>query len=674
MKANLKGGNAIVRLLLGHGEKIGMLGIVVCTGMLIWSAIGVAELEDSQTPSDLNRISNQALQKIDNSSWRAEDVGNEIVIVSKPMADGEAAMIKISSDHYPRMNPMNPRILKQIALRTDPLLLSPEDLEANGDFGLWASADPETIEAKRLEEMRAELQRQRDEEERLSSAEDEDPRNPRGRGEGFARPEGARGREEEGRRRSRGPVIAHPRLGVQLDGYEDITARSWVTVLARVPVKQQYQMYEDALEEARGYNSTSDIPLYLGYIVERAEVTDSGLGDWIEIAQVGEESLSKELETYPHRPGDVIDPRVDHPLLTHPLPPLVLREWDARVSHSSMPLADEIDPYEDLETSEDGDGPEAEEGKRSPFSRRESTRRGPGVRSEFGEARREGRSTRPVRRPERVSSYGLESLEGERGGEGRGVGRRGAGRPGQAGGIVLGTFVWDQATSHVLLRFFDQDSSLKPGHRYRYRVRLVLEDVNEGVREKYLDNSVTDRLANSSDALRMTEWSKPSNIATVPLAAQVHLVQHKPAKESSYNDESEVELLVKALNSQFASEIAILQKFVLGSVVNLYDSPEVMWTSRKEEEMELPDKFHFRTGITLLDVAGGEKINRDYVSLSRALMMDPGGKLFILSELDDQEEAQEFEDAKDSGDDDRRRGFPGSGREGGGEGGYFGER
>ena len=671
MKANLKGGNAIVRLLLAHGEKLGMLGIIVCTGLLIWGAMGVTQLEDSQTPADLKRISNQALEKVDKSSWRAESVDTGIIIVSTPMAPGEAEMASIPSEHYPLINPMNPRVLKQIALRTDPLLLPPEELEANGDYGLWASADAELIEAKRLQAMREESQRLRDEEERKKNAEDDDPRSPRAPGgEGFARPGAPGRREQDGKRRPKGPIVVNPRTGVQLDGYEDIKARSWVTVLARVPVKQQYQMYEDALEEARGYSASSDIPFYLGYIVQRAEVLDSGLGDWVEVAKVHEKSLAKEIVTYPHKPEDVIDPSVEHPLLTHPLPPLILREWDARVSHSSMPLAEELDLYEDFGNSR-GDG-ELEEGdsSRDPFERREPIRRGQGgERSEFG-MRGEGRPI--ARRPRRAPSVSPYSRGGLEGGEGRGLGGPGPGRPGVGGSISLGSYVWDQETSHLLLRFFDQDASLETGHRYRYRVRLVLRDVNKGVLEKYVDNSVAERLAKSESRTRMTEWSKPSNIATVPLAARVHLVQHKPAKESNYNDESEVLLLVKALNSEFASEIAIVQKFILGSVVNLYESPKVMWTSRKEDA-ELPSKFHFRTGITLLDVEGGEKINRDYVSLARALMMDSGGKLFILDELKDEEAVQEFKDAEEGGGDDRFRGFPGTGREGGGEGRYFGE-
>ena len=68
--ANLKGGNAMVRILLVHGEKIGMFAIVVCAGMLFWSALGGDRLEDDQQPEKLVLLANRANQHVLNSTMK----------------------------------------------------------------------------------------------------------------------------------------------------------------------------------------------------------------------------------------------------------------------------------------------------------------------------------------------------------------------------------------------------------------------------------------------------------------------------------------------------------------------------------------------------------------------------------------------------------------------------
>ena len=70
MNTNLKSGNALVRFLLSHGEKIGMLGILVCSGMIIWSALGVDRLSDQQTPKDLTQKLQAADQKVKASTYQ----------------------------------------------------------------------------------------------------------------------------------------------------------------------------------------------------------------------------------------------------------------------------------------------------------------------------------------------------------------------------------------------------------------------------------------------------------------------------------------------------------------------------------------------------------------------------------------------------------------------------
>ena len=239
---------------------------------------------------------------------------------------------------------------------------------------------------------------------------------------------------------------------------------------------------------------------------------------------------------------------------------------------------------------------------------------------------------------------------------------------GRGSGVTLDTFRWDRETSHVLLRFFDDSKDVVPGHRYRYRVRLALKDVNRGVNEKYLDPTVNERRGANDKGFRYTQWSKPSGIATVPHPARVHLISAKPAKKSNFAAEGELELLVKALNSQFAAEIFKADFFTRGSVINLRDKASVIVSGEFDPE-EDPDEFEFRTGITLVDFQGGHRLhnkNRDLVAPTRALLMDAAGKLFIQSELEDAEGVAEYQEALEQETDSRLRNR-------GGPGGYGGE-
>ena len=148
----------------------------------------------------------------------------------------------------------------------------------------------------------------------------------------------------------------------------------------------------------------------------------------------------------------------------------------------------------------------------------------------------------------------------------------------------------------------------------------------------------------------------------------------KLAKEGNFADEAELELLVKALDSEFAAEIAMSKEFIRGSVINLHDSVKVIWSNDFDKE-EDSDKFSMRTGITLLDFQGGEKLsrkNRDLFSPARALLMDPAGKLFVQSELDDEEGVAEYQSALEQDPKDQRGGGYNSRGFGGGEfGGEF---
>ena len=704
MKSNLKGGNAVVRLLLAHGEKIGITAILICAGLLIYSALSVPRLEAGKDPETLNSKANNAKQKIETFTYQsiaeqldpAADPAESIIVKTKPL--DITGMKPLEADDFPTMAPINPYVVPPMPARTDPVLLAPEDLEVHGDFGLWAMANPDEIKRRQLAALKEAQKEQQEAEEEAERNQDEGEEGGRGRGRGRG-PEGRE--EEEQERRPNSTIVLQPRTGVELSGFETIAARSWVTVLAKVPYKTQTQMYDDALKTARGYEPTRDIPEYIGYVVERAEVAPDGqLGKWERIAQVHEKKLIQEISTYPVKPPEVVASRFVHPLLTHDLPPLILKEWDERVSHSSMPLAiDDIPPAEqemlDAEKAEPAaEGEPAEDGgfggarpqppvggemygERGGYGGEMDGGRGGrgGYGGEYG-----GRGGYGGEMGGGRGGYGRGGYGGEmEGGRGGGYGGRGGYGLGMGAGVVeLPEFTWDGKTENVLLRFFD--NTVEPGRRYRYRVQLAINDVNENAPVATLDKSVTERREKVKPEMRyfrLTEWSKPSPIASVPLPAQTYVMAAEPAKEV-FNSQPEAEMLIKALDSKFAAEIALPEKFIRGMVMNVRDKAKVVWSNQYEEEQD--PEFSFYTGATVADIQGGAKLsskNRDLTAPARVMLMDAAGKLTVHRELLDQTAVKEFNAALEAPQEgDGRGGYGGEygGRGGGGRGGGRGGR
>ena len=664
--AKLKSGNAVVRLLLAHGEKLGILIFLGCAGMLFWSALGIDHLD--KEPSDLESVTRNAQNRIREATWDSVDPNNKVVCLTSA---GAGVMTKIPAEHFPPLEyPLNPPVLKAIQLRLDPQILPVEDLEVYGDSGLWANADEAVIRANKLAALQKAQQEQLEsqaEQDRLNREEGEGGRESALYG-GRRPNRGPEGTRDETNKRARrdGPVIVGSSSRASLQGFEEIRSESWVTVVGKIPIEQQTKIYDSALENASGYDPGRDLPEYKGYEVQRAELTTEGLSDWKTLEIVSSKVLDKKIQTYPFDSPDLISERFIHPLMTHPLPPMVLREWDRRVTHSDIPLIEEEQPeemFDAMPAESETDSAEDEDVFASRDDQFGGGRLGFGG-EEDGPMRRRpgGRTGRTARRGGPAGYPGMMRGGGEFGGEGA-MGMRGGlgGRRGGSGAM----FAWDGQTSHILFRYFD--NTVTAGSRYRYRIRLVMADVNNDVGEQYLDKSVLDRrsqLKGNKKRYRFTDWSPQSPIASVPLPARVYVAGAEPAKKSG--GEPEVEMVVKAFDSTVPAEFAKVEQFLRGTVLNPLEKADVVWVQSSNLEVEVEEKlkeeFQFRTGVTVVDIRGGKKLstrNKDLVRPARVLLMDPAGRLYIQGELEDRESVKDFEYAQEGGGTNNLRGFGG---------------
>ena len=661
MKAKLKGANGFVRFLLQHGEKIGIAAIMVVAGMLIWSSLGRPAVEQNRQPQALTTEAAAAKQNVDSKTWETLPPEEQTSFASFQGKSGDGVMEPVEPPNYPPISPINPPTIPPIQLRQDPVLVAAADLEVRSSAGLWMSSNPESILANMREAAKAAAKERQEAEEEARRMEEEGEgregrgggRGPRGMGMGEAGRGGMgmMGGDMSGMKTKDGVIVIPPTGGAQMQGFEDFVETSWVTVLAKVPFKQQIQMYEDALASARGFNIQADMPQYIGYEVERAEVTDEGPGEFKFLKRVFPKVVLDEMATWPIQTPDLVNPKYIHPLLTFPLPPMVMREWGEEVTHSDLPIPtpEELMGGTGLEETAPAEKPDAEVDPNDPFGSAARARTTPGMAMGRG-----GEMGMPMGRGGMPMGRGGEMGMGRppgmgmpagRGGEmGMPMGRGGMPGVGGEGAAELPEYVWDGSTKSLLFRFFDD--TVQPGHRYRYRVRLVLKDVNVDQPPKYLDPTVTARQAkNPKIRYRMTDWSESSPVAVVPRPGLTFIAGTKDVTSV----EPEARLIIKSVSSRPAAEIAFDQMYTRGAVLNFAGKAKIIWSSLYKVNPEQPEDspaFKFLTGMTLVDVDGGDQLvskNRSLTAPARALLMDSAGRLSMENELTQGKTIREYD-------------------------------
>jgi hypothetical protein len=267
---------------------------------------------------------------------------------------------------------------------------------------------------------------------------------------------------------------------------------------------------------------------------------------------------------------------------------------------------------------------------------------------------------------------------GMRGGGFEGEFGGGGGRPfgGGGGGRAMGGEFNLFGTTHAMLRFFDL--TVEPGKRYRYRVRLIVQDPNaKGLVELgFLNTEARQRVEkqklDDNVKFRLTEWSEPSKIISVPSAGEVLVAKVSPAPIRSANGEPTAELLVKSFDVDDTNRGLQAEKimtFRRGSVLNR--SEKDLWIIIDQgRNLKRLDEFTFKTNLTLLDIEGGEKIAsaRDSNVPGRVLLMDSTGRMMVRDELAAVDEVEYHNQIFAEGDE-ATRGMP-YGREGGDFGGF----
>jgi len=314
-KLDLQKGDLKTKLIL-HVEKI-VFGVAVAL-VAAFVYLGTQQERIDTTPQRVEEAAKGAEQNIAKSTW-------ESVAESRwtpPMYQASAVRASTPMPGQPYEMPLSFRIRhkESVEKRADPKMLPLEDLEVTAGFAPMAMIDPtkrgQMGGAGYMDEMG---------------------------GPGGAPPMGfdeygmgARGVDE-----SKVPPTLTPEQRQKFGGVRGgqntkVEGRPFVVVKGLIPLKKQLDLYDAEFKDRANYNEGRDYPRYISFKVERAEMRPDGTwADWRGLST--EQAFTDARTKWAFKPQEVAAPWYLDPILTFPLPPLLLREAGKWGLHSEVP-------------------------------------------------------------------------------------------------------------------------------------------------------------------------------------------------------------------------------------------------------------------------------------------------------------------------------------------------
>lgn len=207
----------------------------------------------------------------------------------------------------------------------------------------------------------------------------------------------------------------------------------------------------------------------------------------------------------------------------------------------------------------------------------------------------------------------------------------GGGRSMAGGGNAAQNVPSEMKTAeYVLFRFLD--FSAEPGKRYRYRVKLWLQNPNEAVPPQYLEN---EKLAELS--YRGTELSPPTEPITVPNDGAVIAGMYNPP--TGWTEGSASVLVTQFIKQGGQTAVKKFDKLLRGQVANLDATDALIVEQETGDLLPWDQKVEFRSNAMLLDVAQSDR-NKP----ADVLVLDAEGKLVVLSAEAEQEQFRDLSD------------------------------
>lgn len=435
-----------------------------------------------------------------------------------------------------------------------------------------------------------------------------------------------------------------------------------VVVMAAVPWQQQFDEYQRVLAEALDFRPERDYPQYLGFVVQRADVTadPDAAADKLKWEEPLKWAAARKMttEVWQGFPMELIDPDWCDVALTQPAPPFMFRDLTDALLHPEFPLlADalaemqaEADPRNQARQRQQNQ-PASDD----PFGGSSSDVRGSEL---YGPTSGSGMRTKSP----------FQHWQGTQQGGGRGP--EGMIGPGSGPGLTMKALT-DSIRKYKLLRF--TDTTVQPGKIYRYRVKVALEDPNKPRNAALeplvtsLDSKVKNRLAQlaaGKSSFLTSDWSEVSPAVELPPADHFYAVAATPPKLQQIRDDlpqfidkdASAKTLVVLWSEKKSVDVPGVTDVSRGTALTFVKDAEVLHpvtaTPRKISD------FSFNTEAVVADINGGETIKarnlQDSSSLKtpgEMLVFDDQGRWHVLDETYDADARMRFvpEDESDEG-------------------------
>jgi len=373
----------------------------------------------------------------------------------------------------------------------------------------------------------------------------------------------------------------------------------WVVVTGLVPHERQVAEFSKRFKNAATAGKNEDRPLYKGYFIERAEVRTGNESDdelkWVGYARgkadLGYHNVAEQKKFRERWAGggqEVILGEVI-PEIAYPLGPLTGRDWGNHVGHSKLSSA----LVQEAVVEENEAEEPAEEDPQ------------PGDADPFGNADEKAAGNRPQR--ERPGNIRIPGLPAE------GAQRRRTVDPKTA----------QEADRYRLFRYFD--FHVEEGKRYRYRIRLGVENPNYQVDPRFLEDAQA-----AKSPFLFSAWSEPSPVVTVPRANNLLAGTAK-----NVGGEIGARVLVRQFNKLSGDDAWAEQDMIRGQLAN-FDNVQVNVT-KATGGTEL-GKSSLKTDTLVVDVAAEPMIQvqgkRKYRP-TKLVLLGPDGQLVVRTESDD---------------------------------------
>lgn len=571
MKFSLKN-LKLKELLIEHVEK-GVLAIgCVLLLMFLVSAAGREKLPPEREPERLSEMTQQTKTHVEKSTFSPK-----LVEAVPPDYSNRVRRDPVLLATYDTPTPFDGPIVDAKLLRDEPPVLAVRDLRVTPGFGPFALQSPD------MAENRVTTRRPRPgmEDEPLEEVRMVD----RAFGQGVKVPKGAK-----------------------------LVVKYWAMVTGLIPIREQKEQFFKTFGLASGFDSEADLPNYLGYQIERAEVTSDSKDDlkW--------ESISKDANFMLQWAVDVpelVSPEFITPKFVTPLGPLVGTDWGDYVAHlPEIKLEERRRPGGGGMAGFEGMGPGGMRGGRPMGDAMPGGPGGGGARGGFGgegyEEEDEAADMFESSRIRRRTTVEEESPEERR-------------RRAEVVGVISEKQI--KGVDHLLFRFCD--FSVESGKKYVYRVRLGLGNPNRFVPVKNLRKPEL----REAKAL-ISEWSKPTPVANIPYGDKLLA---GPVSPATLRSEPVGKIRIVQVKEDIGAEVPLESEVSRGSLINFLKA-ETEYVGA--DGTVNPFTGDFLTDSVVLDLRGGKSLQpktKELTEPGEMLVLSREGQLLAMHEFEDED-------------------------------------